>query len=175
MKKVFVAIVLSLSSIVALAAPIPLTGATVDTYFAPNGGAAKAASTFIDGAKSRVLVAGRGCADITVAAALKRAQERGVHVQVVLDQSSETPRYNGATYLANAGVEVRVDDRYPVMDHKFIIVDRDVALGSMNFTGAGVDKNAGNFNIFRGAPALTEEYVTEWRHLYSESKPYARR
>lgn len=166
---------LSPSDSASLAAPLPLNGATVTTYFSPRGGAAHAAGALIDGAQGRVLLAGYGFTNKTIAAALKRAQARGVPVQVVLDRSNQTARYSGATYLQNAGVDVRIDSRYPIMHHKFIVVDHDVAFGSMNFTAAGDEKNAENFNVFRGTPMLAEKYASEFRRLYDESTPYQRR
>jgi phosphatidylserine/phosphatidylglycerophosphate/cardiolipin synthase-like enzyme len=165
---------LALFPALALAEPLPLTGATVDTYFSPNGGAGAAAARFIDGATHRVYLAGYGFTNRDIAAALHRAHERGVRVRVVLDRSNATAHYSGATYLANAGVDVRIDYRYPIMHHKFIVSDTNVAFGSMNFTQAGDAKNAENFNIFHGAPQLTEVYVAEFRRLFEESKPYTR-
>ena len=173
--KMTLALVAVLLAAPAIAAPLPLNGATVDTYFSPRGGAAQAAGAFIDGARSRVLLAGYGFTNKIIAAALKRAQERGVPVQVVLDRSNQTARYSGATYLQNAGVDVRINSRYPIMHHKFIVVDRDVAFGSMNFTAAGDEKNAENFNVFRGTPLLAEKYAMAFRRLYDESTPYQRR
>ncbi|HEX7747586.1 MAG TPA: phospholipase D-like domain-containing protein [Bordetella sp.] len=171
--RLLIALVLCLPLSV-LAEPVSLTGATVETYFSPGGGAGAAAARFIDAAKHRVYLAGYGFTNRDIAAALRRAKERGLIVRVVLDHSNATAHYSGATYLANAGVDVRIDCRYPIMHHKFIVSDDNVAFGSMNFTKAGDAKNAENFNLFRGAPKLTAEYATEFRRLYEESRPYSR-
>ena len=58
------------------------------------------------------------------------------------------------------------------MHHKFLVVDDAVGFGSMNFTQAGDQKNAENFNIFRQAPQLVSFYESEFLRLYKESEPY---
>lgn len=173
MKRILIALYLLLPAAV-LAEPLSLNGATVETYFSPNGGAGAAAARFIGEAKHRVYLAGYGFTNKEIAAALRRAHDRGVRVRVVLDRSNATARYSGATYLANAGIDVRIDYHYPIMHHKFIVSDDNIAFGSMNFTQAGDAKNAENFNLFHGAPKLAEEYAVEFRRLYEESKPYSR-
>lgn len=165
---------LACAASIAHAAPVRVDNATVETYFSPNGGAAEAALALIDGAKRRVWLAGYSFTSPEIAKALRNARVRGVQVRVVLDKSNQTGKYSGATYLSNAGVDVRIDSRYAIMHHKFIVADDWVALGSMNFTRAGDRKNAENFNVFRGAPRLTSVYAAEFDRLYAESKPYRR-
>lgn len=159
---------------IAHAAPVSLKNATVETYFSPDGGAGAAAVDLIDGAKRRVWLAGYSFTSPPIAKALREARKRGVQVRVVLDKANRTGKYSGATYLANAGVDVRINSRYAIMHHKFIVADDVLALGSMNFTKAGDEKNAENFNIFRGAPTLASVYAAEFDRLYSESEPYRR-
>lgn len=154
--------------------PMVLRGATVQVYFSPDGGAARAVVDMIDGARQRVMLAGYLLTSYPIARALKRAHARGVQVRVVLDSANETDRYSGATYLARAGIDVVIDKKYAIMHHKFIIADRSLGFGSMNFTRAGDEKNAENFNIFRGAPALLDRYRKEFERLYRESEPYRR-
>jgi phosphatidylserine/phosphatidylglycerophosphate/cardiolipin synthase-like enzyme len=153
---------------------ISLDGASVDTYFSPDGGAAEAAARIIDSARHRVLLASYTFNSTLIASALKRAHGRGLEVRVVLDASNLDSAYSGATFLANAGVDVRIDSRYPIMHSKFIVADDLVALGSMNFTFSGDRKNAENFNVFRGASLLADEYVSRFDGLYAESRPYTR-
>ncbi|MEJ2768674.1 DUF1669 domain-containing protein [Mycetohabitans sp. B46] len=175
MKKLFYTfVVLVCATSFVDAAPVRIDKATVDTYFSPNGGAGEAVAALISGAKRRVWLAGYAFTSPEIAKALRNARVRGVQVRVVLDKSNETGKYSGATYLSNAGIDVRIDSQYPIMHHKFIVVDDLVAFGSMNFTRAGDRKNAENFNVFRGAPALASAYAAEFDRLYAESKPYRR-
>ncbi|KAG0163109.1 hypothetical protein DFQ28_011409 [Apophysomyces sp. BC1034] len=167
-------VVLACATSIVRAAPVRVENANVDTYFSPNGGAGAAAAALIGGAKRRVWLAGYSFTSPDIAKALRNARVRGVQVRVVLDKSNQTGKYSGATYLFNAGIEVRIDSRYSIMHHKFIVADDHVAFGSMNFTRAGDRKNAENFNVFRGAPALTSAYAAEFNRLYAESEPYRR-
>ena len=92
---------------------------------------------------------------------------------MVLDRSQATQKYASATYFHNHGVPLWINARYPVMHHKFLIVDAEtVAFGSMNFTRAGTQTNAENFNVFRRWPALVAPYAAEFKRLASESERY---
>jgi phosphatidylserine/phosphatidylglycerophosphate/cardiolipin synthase-like enzyme len=71
-------------------------------------------------------------------------------VRVVVDKSNATARYSAATFLANQGVQVRVDYRYAIMHDKFIEVDGEtLETGSFNFTSAAEKKNAENVLVLQ--------------------------
>jgi phosphatidylserine/phosphatidylglycerophosphate/cardiolipin synthase-like enzyme len=126
----------------------------------------------IEQAKKRILLAGYGFTSNDIAKAIKEAHARGVIVHLVLDKSNLTSKYSRATYLANACVDVRINSRYAIMHHKFLVVDNRVGFGSMNFTKSANQRNAENFNIFHNAPKLVFVYVKEFLRLYKESVPY---
>jgi phosphatidylserine/phosphatidylglycerophosphate/cardiolipin synthase-like enzyme len=151
---------------------VVLTEANVTTYFSPKGGANAAAVALIGTAQNRVLVAGYSFTSITVADALRDAHLRGVNVHVVLDKSNLTAKYSRATQLYESGVDVVTDSKYSIMHHKFIVADNSVAFGSMNFTKAGDERNAENFNVFEDAPPLATIYASEFETLYVESNAY---
>jgi len=46
-----------------------------------------------------------------------------VRVRGMLDKSQLSERYSGATFLANAGVTVRINSRYAIMHNKFLVID----------------------------------------------------
>ena len=52
-----------------------------------------------------------------------RPHKRGVRVRGMLDKSQLSERYSGATFLANAGVTVRINSRYAIMHNKFLVID----------------------------------------------------
>ena len=66
----------------------------------------------IEQAKKRILLAGYGFTSNEIAKAIKEAHARGVIVHLVLDKSNSTSKYSRAIYLANAGVDVRINSRY---------------------------------------------------------------
>jgi phosphatidylserine/phosphatidylglycerophosphate/cardiolipin synthase-like enzyme len=154
--------------------PAPSAKATVEVFFSPGAETDRAIAGVIASARTRVWLAGYYFTSSPVAKALDQAKRRGVDVRVVLDQSQVGLKYSSATYFHNQRVPLWINARYPVMHHKFLVVDGGtVALGSMNFTRAGSQQNAENFNVFRRWPAMANLYAREFDRLLRESKPYA--
>jgi phosphatidylserine/phosphatidylglycerophosphate/cardiolipin synthase-like enzyme len=158
---------------VALAMPAPSAKATVEVFFSPGAETDRAIAAVIASARTRVWLAGYYFTSSPVAKALDQAKRRGVDVRVVLDHSQVSLKYSSATFFHNQRVPLWINARYPVMHHKFLVLDSDtVAFGSMNFTRAGSQQNAENFNIFRRWPALANLYAGEFDRLLRESRPY---
>ena len=158
-----------------IATPPMTANAAVEVYFSPGANVDQAiASAIMNERKgSRVWLAGYYFTSTPIAKALHQAQERGVDVRVVLDRSQATLKYSSATYFHNEGVPVKINARYPVMHHKFLVIGADtVGFGSMNFTKAGAQANAENFNLFHRWPKLAETYAREFERLERESVPY---
>src|SRR6266540_1371855 len=145
-------------------------GASVQTCFSYTHQCKNRMVHLIEQAKKRILLAGYGFTSNDIAKAIKAAYMRGVKVHLVLDKSNVTSKYSRATYLANAGVDVRIDSRYAIMHHKFLLVDDKVGFGSMNFTKAADLRNAENFNIFHNAPGLVPVYRNEFLRRQNESE-----
>lgn len=157
------------------AVPFPPASAdaTVDVFFSPGGRTDHVIVDTIDTAHGRVWIAGYYFTSSSIAQALGRAWRRGVDVRVVLDRSQATLGYSSATYFHNQGVPLWINARYPVMHHKFLVVDDGtVGFGSMNFTRAGAQHNAENFNLFRNWTALASTYAREFDRLRDESARY---
>ena len=156
-----------------VAVPPPAARADVEVFFSPGGDTDRAIAGQIAAARQRVWLAGYYFTSATIARALAQAHARGVDVRVVLDGSQATQQYSSATYFHDHGVALWINARYPVMHHKFLIVDADtLGFGSMNFTRAGAQKNAENFNLFRRWPALVAPYAAEFERLAAESVRY---
>ena len=159
-----------------VAAPAALTpppGASAEVFFSPGSRTDQALASAIGGATSRVWLAGYYFSSPPIAKALRDAHARKVDVRVVLDRSQATQKYSGAMFLFNQGVPLWIDSRYPIMHHKFLIIDADtIGFGSMNFTRAGAEKNAENFNLFRRWPQLAQVYAREFQRLERESQVY---
>ena len=158
---------------VVVALPAASSKASAEVFFSPGAETDKAIATLISGARSRVWLAGYYFTSATIARALAQAHARGVDVRVVLDRSQVTQKYSSATYFHNHGVPLWINASYPVMHHKFLVVDADtIGLGSMNFTRAGAQKNAENFNLFRRWPSMVAPYAAEFARLAKESFRY---
>ena len=156
-----------------IALPPPASGASVQVFFSPDAETDRAVARAIADARQRVWVAGYFFTSSILAKALDQAKARGLDVRVLLDRSQVTLRYSSATYFHNKGVPLWINARYPVMHHKFVLIDADtVGFGSMNFTRAGAQQNAENFNLFRRWPQLASTYAKEFERLQRESERY---
>jgi phosphatidylserine/phosphatidylglycerophosphate/cardiolipin synthase-like enzyme len=75
--------------------------------------------------------------------------------------------------IAQAGIPVRIDYRYAIMHHKFVVVDGvTVETGSFNLTAAAESSNAENVLVLRDYPQVAGEYEAEWEKLWVESQPW---
>lgn len=164
---------LSAAGAVTIGTPPPPSSVAVDIYFSPGANTEQVIAGAILGAKKRVWLAGYYFTSAPIAKALHEAHKNGKDVRIVLDRSQATAKYSSATYFHNSCVPVVINARYPIMHHKFVVIDGDtVGLASMNFTKAGSVANAENFNLFRRWPKLADTCAAEFSRLQREALPY---
>lgn len=148
-------------------------GAGFDVGFSPNAGSLELVLKAIESAKKELLVAAYLFTSKPVAKALLAAHQRGVAVRVVADQQENSKQYSAAAFLANQGVPVRLNGRYVVHHHKFIVIDgSSLELGSFNYTSGAASKNAENVLVLWHVPALAATYAKEWRRLWDEASEF---
>lgn len=148
------------------------TGTRFEVGFSPDRGALEAVVKVINAAKSQLLVAAYSFTSKPIAQALVEAHKRGVKVFVVADEKDNSKRYSVATYLANQGVPVRLNGRYAIFHHKFIVCDGvNVELGSFNYSAAAANRNAENVLVLWGAKDVASQYSNEWKRLWDEATP----
>jgi len=98
------------------------------------------------------------------------AHRRGVNVRVIADARANRNRHTAVKFLASHGVPVRINDRYAIFHHKFMIFDgRHVQTGSFNYSAAAVDRNTENVLLLRNVPEIAVLYIREWLRLWDES------
>ena len=140
--------------------------------FSPRGSSLDIILKGIHSAERSILVAAYSFTSKPIAAALLEAHKRGVDVRVVADKKGNSGRYTAVTFLANQGVPVRVNGRYAIFHHKFMVIDgRHLETGSFNYSAGAVDKNAENVLLLRDVPDLAGIYGREWEKLWNESEP----
>jgi len=99
-----------------------------------------------------------------------------VDVQVVVDKSQASARYTSATFIANAGIPVRIDFKHAIAHNKVIIVDgRTVEQGSFNYTRAAENSNAENVLVNWDNAKLAELYLKDWQRHWDHSEAVAAR
>ena len=155
-----------------LTATQPPAGTSFAVAFSPRGASLELALSCIRAAERNILVAAYSFTSKPISAALLEARKRGVNVQVVADKKGNSGRHTAVTFLADQGLPVRLNGRYAIHHHKFMVIDdRHVQTGSFNYSAAAVDKNAENVLLLRDAPDLAAQYAAEWQRLWDEAEP----
>ena len=137
--------------------------------FSPKGESLQIVLKGISEAKESILVAAYSFTSKPISEALLDAHKRGVRVAVVADHKGNSGRYTAVNFLANHGVPVRLNGRYAILHHKFMVIDGSaVQLGSFNYSAAAVDKNAENVLLLKDVPGIASQYAEEWNRLWGE-------
>lgn len=121
--------------------------------------------------RESILVAAYSFTSKPIAEELRKAGKRGVNVYVVADGKANRSKYTAVTFLANNKIAVRLNDKYAIMHHKFMIIDgRHVQTGSFNYSQSAHKRNAENVLVLRDLPDLAEQFSQEWVKLWNEAK-----
>lgn len=124
----------------------------------------------IEGATNNIDVAAYSFTSKPVATALIAAKARGVSVRVVADEKANSGTYTAVTFLANKGVQVRINAQYAIMHNKFMVIDDNtLQTGSFNYTASAAQRNAENALLIKDAPLLAAAYQGEFNRLWNES------
>lgn len=144
---------------------------SVEVRFSPHEDTLGLVVGLIHDAKSSILVAAYSFTSKPIAVALVDAKRRGIDVRVVADQKANQASYTATQFLANEGVPVRLNGKYPIHHNKFMVVDGGIVeTGSFNYTGAAAEKNAENVLVITGDGNLARQYATEWERLWAEGR-----
>ncbi len=140
-------------------------GASASTL---RGGPDAMLATAMDAAAISIDVAAQEIDLWSIRDALIRAHERGIQVRVVTESDyASNPEMQA---LALAGIQVRGDERQPLMHNKFIVIDGgEVWTGSMNLTVNGAYRN--NNNLLRiQSTQLADQYTEEFEEMLIEDR-----
>jgi phosphatidylserine/phosphatidylglycerophosphate/cardiolipin synthase-like enzyme len=142
----------------------------------PNGGALSLVLSAIDSATTSIEVASYSFTSKKIAQALVNKHRQGIKVRVVMDKSQDSEKYSSATFLANAGIPVRINSRYAIQHSKIMIIDtRTVETGSFNFSNAAATRNSENVLVIWNHAELAKQYADYWLRLWNEATPYRAR
>lgn len=96
-------------------------------------------------------------------------------MRVILDKSQRTEKYTGATFLANGGVPVLIDDKHAIAHNKVMVLDEETVItGSFNFTRSAQERNAENLLVLSDK-VLAARYTENWHKHEAHSKHYRSR
>src|ERR1035437_1843910 len=148
----------------------------LEIAFSPNGGSTDLVIKVIQSAKTSIRLLAYSFTSAPIAKALVEAHQRGVDVQVVVDKSQKSAKYTSATFVANAGIPIRIDSKHAIAHNKVIIVDgHTVQQGSFNYTKAAEDSNGENVLVNWDNVKLAEVYLKDWQRHWEQSEPVAAR
>jgi phosphatidylserine/phosphatidylglycerophosphate/cardiolipin synthase-like enzyme len=143
----------------------------VSVAFSPNAEAEQLVLNGIETAKKSIRVAAYSFTSKSISIALLEAHKKGIAVQIVADAKSAGGQYSAATFLANHGVAVRLNGKYAIFHHKFMVIDnKHIQTGSFNYSSAAANKNAENVIILWDMPKVAEKYIAEWNRLWNEAE-----
>jgi phosphatidylserine/phosphatidylglycerophosphate/cardiolipin synthase-like enzyme len=146
--------------------------AAAEVYFSPSGGSARAVIEQLDHAKNEVRVQAYSFTHTGIAKALVDAKQRGVDVQIILDKSNQSQKYNAADFTAHAGVPTYIDAKHAIAHNKIMVIDGETVItGSFNFTKGAEEKNAENLLVLQSKP-LAQRYLQNWQRHLQHSETY---
>lgn len=161
-------LVLPFAAGIVVAQSLPVE-ASYEVGFSPGGSSLAVVMDGIRSARVSILVASYSFTSKPIASALLEAERRGVKVMVVADEKANR-HYSAVTFLANQGVQVRLNGLYAIHHHKFMVIDGEtLETGSFNYTESAVKRNAENVLLLRHVRPLAEVYIAEWQRLWNEA------
>jgi phosphatidylserine/phosphatidylglycerophosphate/cardiolipin synthase-like enzyme len=153
-------------------------GMAVQACFSPYGKCSGRIIREIAQAQKEILVAVYAFTNDEIAWALVKASQRGVKVQVVVDQEFDaTNDGSKKKFLEQQRIPIRPlsgldkGNGAGLMHQKFAVIDRRVVLtGSYNWTVSAENSNDENLLVFRDAGPLAEEYRKEFFRLWEKKR-----
>lgn len=172
MKKLILLLLILVLPITVIAKDLTLINAPTQVHFSPNGGCTQAIVDALDKAKTEILVQAYSFKSKPIAKALVNAHKRGVHTEIILDNSNRSKKYSAGDFTAHMGIPTYTDPAHAIAHNKIMIIDREVVItGSFNFTKAAENNNAENLLIIR-SKELARYYVENWQEHKGHSEAY---
>ena len=154
-------------------------GIVVQACFSPKGNCSNHIIRELQGAEREILVAVYAFTSREIAWALVQAKQRGINVQVLLDQEFDREsKYSKGSFLKKQGLKVRRtsglskgDKKKGLMHQKFAVIDSRIVLtGSYNWTASAENFNHENLLLFRDAGPLAGEYRQQFFRLWEKGR-----
>jgi phosphatidylserine/phosphatidylglycerophosphate/cardiolipin synthase-like enzyme len=156
-------------------------GQQIEVGFSPNQGAEEVVLKVINSSTKSLRVAAYSFTSAPVVSALLAAHKRGVEVAVIVDYRNNFVEGCGergackgkhaVATLANAGIPVRVIDKYAIFHHKYVLADgKHMELGSFNYSASAATRNAENAMAIWNNPEVVATYAAKWNAYWSEAR-----
>ncbi len=154
---------------------LKLKDARARVYFSPDDECTATIVKEINSAKSAIFLQAYAFTSEEIAAALVRAHQKGVHVELLLDKSNRSAKYTAGDVTAGMGIPTYIDARHAIANNKIMIIDGIIVVtGSFNFTKAAEEKNSENVLIIRSRE-LAGVYLVNWQRHKAHAEKFVRR
>jgi phosphatidylserine/phosphatidylglycerophosphate/cardiolipin synthase-like enzyme len=169
-------------ALAAAAEPPPRTEAAaaaprVEAYSTPGDDVERMIAEHIARARQSVQVEAYVFTNRRIAAALAKAAQRGIPVDLIGDaRQHESGGLPVVKQLSRAGVRIWLHGEYAALHNKVVLIDAAtpapvVVTGSFNFTQAAQSKNAENVVVISGDRRIAERYARDFeRHRAGASR-----
>ncbi len=141
--------------------------ARTDVFFTPSPDCEIHIAAAADRAERSVDAAVYALTNARIAAALKRAAERGVTVRILADRLQAAGRFSRVAELRGAGVDVHVHFGYKTEHNKFAVFDgKSVVTGSYNWTENASRNNSENCLFVFDDDVTVKRYFLRFEELW---------
>lgn len=145
--------------------------APVEVYFSPDDGVQARLVQLVEAANDQIDFLAYSFTQDDLADAMLDRDKKGIDVRGVFDAEQAVSNI-GSEYerLADAGLDVRLDNYSGLMHHKVIVIDHQIVIfGSYNFSRAAETKNDENVMIIDDA-AIAQLFEHEFEDIYAHSQ-----
>lgn len=105
-----------------------------------------------------------------IANALLQAFNRGIYIEIIIDEGNDISRYSQTSFLRQNGIKVYIDGKEAIHHNKVIIIDQEIVItGSFNFSKAAEQSNAENLVILKSTELVSiylANYELHKNHSY---------
>ena len=144
---------------------VEINGRLVETYFSPEDGTLARIVTLLDEAQESLYFMAFSFTSDDLAAAIHRAQNRGVAIHGILDKAQALSNQGGEYRSLSAdGIDVHLDGEGGSMHHKVLVIDEQIVVtGSYNFSASAERQNDENTLIIHDEKTAQEFLAEFWR------------
>ena len=140
----------------------------VNVCFTPPSGCGSLIAQEISKVKEMVYVQAYGLTSKPIIYQLKRANDRGVSVNIILDGGRRSNNKGIYSELKKIGIDVYLDKMSGIAHNKVMVIDGNkVITGSFNFTKSADTRNAENVLLIDDEN-IAAEYLSNWHDRRSK-------
>lgn len=137
----------------------------IETSFSQVEDTSSRLQYWIDRANSTIKIMVQLITQNDLADCLIEAHERGVDIDIVIDNQYETSTGSDFLELHEAGIDIRHDKRSALMHHKIMLIDGHVVIiGSYNWSDSAEHNNDENI-IVLNSQEIYSDYLSEFNRI----------